>query len=168
MEPPVETFRCATCGEEHTGLPDVGLEFPDPYLEVPEEERAARTTVTPDRCTVKGDDGEHYFIRGVLQIPVREQTAPLGIGVWVSQSAPNFERYARGEAMEPTFGWLVSRLPYFEPTTFLLKTRAHFPNDRRLRPTIELEPTDHPLAVLQRTGIDLARAWEIVHACLGE
>jgi hypothetical protein len=163
---PNDTFRCATCGEEHTGLPDLGLEFPDPYLEVPEEERAARTIVTPDRCTVHGDDGEHYFIRGVLEIPVHGRTDPLGIGVWVSQSRPNFERYAAREVMEPTFGWLVSRLPCFEPTTFLLKTRAHFRGESE-RPTIELEPTEHPLAVLQRSGVDLERAWEIVHACLG-
>jgi hypothetical protein len=49
-----------------------------------------------------------------------------------------------------------------EKTTFLLKGRLHFRNDKR-RPTIELEPTDHPLAVEQRKGITLARAWEIVH-----
>jgi hypothetical protein len=39
---------------------------------------------------------------------------------------------------------------------------AHF---RRggLGPTIELAATDHPLAVDQRDGISLAKAWQIVH-----
>lgn len=32
-----------------------------------------------------------------------------------------------------------------------------------LRPTIELEPTDHPFAVDQREGILLEQAWRIVH-----
>ena len=41
----------------------------------------------------------------------------------------------------------------------------HFRGDG-LRPAIELEPTDHPLAVDQRDGISLDRAWEIVHRYL--
>jgi hypothetical protein len=107
-------------------------------------------------------DGEHYFVRGVVHIPVHGQERPFGIGAWVSQSRANFERYARDEMMAPTFGWLVNRLAHYEQTTFLLETHVHF-SEGRLRPTIELEPTDHPLAVEQRTGITLARAWEIVH-----
>jgi hypothetical protein len=39
---------------------------------------------------------------------------------------------------------------------------AHFRGDG-LRPRIELEPADHPLAVDQRDGITLAKAWEVVH-----
>lgn len=156
------TYRCHTCGEEHTGLPDLGCDFPDPYLLVPENERAARTSWDADRCVVREDDGDHYFVRGVIHIPVHEQAEPFGIGVWVSQSKANFERYGRNETMAPTFGWLVNRLACYEPTTFLLKTRVHF-REGRLRPTIELEPTDHPMAVDQRQGITLARAWEIVH-----
>jgi hypothetical protein len=156
------TFRCATCGDEHDGLPDLGMEAPDPYLEVPDEERAARTTFTPDRCVVRNPDGEHYFVRGVILIPVRGGDEPFGIGAWVSQSRKNFDLYAANVEMEPTFGWLVNRMHHYRETTFLLKTRVHFrPGSQR--PTIELEPTDHPLAVEQRTGITLERAWDIVH-----
>jgi hypothetical protein len=159
-------FRCATCGREHDELPDLGMHAPDPYLAVPENERAARTTFTPDRCTVRFEDGEHYFIRGVLSIPVHGQKAPFGLGLWVSQSQANFERYARNEEpLGPTFGWLVNQLAHYPPTR-LLKATVHF-RDRNLRPSIELEPTDHPLAVEQRTGISVARAWDIVHPYLG-
>jgi hypothetical protein len=156
------SFRCATCGEEHDGLPDLGMEAPDPYLDVPDEERAVRTTFTPDRCVVRDEDGEHYFVRGVILIPVHARAEPFGIGAWVSQSRENFERYAANAQMGPTFGWLVNRLAHYEETTFLLKTRAHFRSGDQ-RPTIELEPTDHPLAVEQRRGITIVRAWEIVH-----
>jgi hypothetical protein len=159
------TYRCATCDEEHDGLPDLGLTAPDPYLEVPEAERAERTTFTLDRCTVRDDDGEHYYVRGVILIPVKGQDEPFGIGAWVSQSEENFARYAANEAMAPTFGWLVSRIPHYGETTWLLKMRVHFRGPTE-RPTIELEPTDHPLAVEQRTGITLARAWEVVHRVL--
>jgi hypothetical protein len=146
----------------HEGLPDVGFEYPGPYLDVPEDERAERTTYTTDRCTVRDADGdEHYFVRGVIFLPVRDGDRAFGIGAWVSQSRANFERYAADEAMEPTFGWLVNRIERY-PDTFLLKTRVHF-REGNHRPSIELEPTEHPLAVEQRTGITLARAWEMVH-----
>jgi hypothetical protein len=156
------TYRCASCGEEHEGLPDIGMHAPDPYLDVPEEEREARTTFTEDRCAVRDADGEHYFVRGVIEIPVIGQDTPFGMGVWVSQSRVNYEKYMANELMEPTFGWLVNRLAHFDQTTFLLKTRVHYRGGDR-RPTIELEPTLHPLAVEQRNGISLERAWEIVH-----
>jgi hypothetical protein len=156
------SYVCATCGEAHEGLPDLGFLAPDTYLEVPEAERDARTTLTEDLCTVRADDGDHYFIRGLLQLPVHGETEPFGLGVWVSQSKANFERYAAEEEMSPTFGWLGNHLPHHEETTFLLRTRVHF-RAGGLRPTIELEPTSHPLAVEQRCGISLERAWAIVH-----
>jgi len=158
-------YRCKTCGHEHDGLPDLGMRAPDPYLEVPEDERSQRTTFSPDKCTVRDEDGEHYFIRGVILIPLLGRDDTWGIGVWVSQSKENYERYARNEEMEPTFGWLVNRVPPY-PDTFLLKTRAHFRSTQR--PAIELEPTNHPLSVDQRDGIAIERAWEIVHEYMGE
>jgi hypothetical protein len=159
------TYRCATCGAEHDGLPDLGFTHPDPYHEVPEMERAARTTFTPDRCTVRDADGEHYFIRGVILVPVHGQDEPMGIGVWGSQSQASFERSVADEAMEPTFGWLVNHLAHYDESTYLLKTRVHFRGGHRV-PAIELEPTDHPLAVAQRDGISRAQAWAIAHRYL--
>jgi hypothetical protein len=44
-----------------------------------------------------------------------------------------------------------------------MDARVHFRAGNQ-RPTIELEPTEHPLAVDQRTGITIERAWEIVHS----
>src|SRR5262245_12792016 len=130
--------RCSTCGREHRKdeLPDIGMHAPDPYLAVPEEERAERTTFTVDRCTVIDDDGEHYFIRGVIYIPIHGQGEPFGLGAWVSQSRVNFERYSRNEPMDPTFGWLVNHIAHYKKTTFLLKARVHFRGDDQ-RPTIE-------------------------------
>jgi hypothetical protein len=155
-------YHCTTCGDDHDGLPDVGMHAPDPYLDVPEDERAERTTFTSDRCTVNDHDGRQYFIRGVILIPIHGQDEPFGLGAWVSQSRANYERYETNEEMAPTFGWLVNRIAHYEENTFLLKTRVLFGLGRE-RPTIELEPSEHPLAVEQRRGITLARAWEIVH-----
>lgn len=62
----------------------------------------------------------------------------------------------------PFFGWLCTAISYYEKETLMLKTRAHFRSGGR-RPTVELEPTDHELAIDQRNGINLDKAWEIVH-----
>lgn len=159
-------FHCSECNKDHEGLPDLGMDAPDPYLAVPKAERPERTTFTPDRCTVVDEDGhEHYFVRGVLDIPVHGQEEPFGLGVWVSQSQKNFERCFdddEDDDREPTFGYLVNHIELYEEETFLLKARVCW-RSGGLRPAIELEPTDHPLAVDQRTGITLERAWKMIH-----
>ena len=62
----------------------------------------------------------------------------------------------------PFFGWLCTRIDYYPEETLFLKTMAHF-RKGNLRPAILVEPTDHPLAVDQRNGITLDKAWDIVH-----
>jgi hypothetical protein len=87
-------------------------------------------------------------------------------GVWVSVSEPNFKRISEiwedeGREEEPAiFGWLSSMLPIYTPTTLGLKTMLHT-QPVGLRPLIDLEPTDHPLATEQRAGIDLRHVQEI-------
>jgi hypothetical protein len=156
------SFRCAVCGALHDELPHPGTDQPDPYWDVAEEERERRIELTADTCVI---DGEHFFIRGVIEIPVHGYPDGFGFGVWVSQKRENFETYLdhpESDEIGPFFGWLSTRISYYPADTMLLKTRAHFRGDG-LRPLIELEPTDHPLAVDQREGISLRKALEIVH-----
>ena len=68
------------------------------------------------------------------------------------------------------FGWLNAWLkPY--PEMINLKTRAHL-RDHGLRPLIQVEPTDHPLALEQRNGISIDRVAEIyatmMHGAINE
>ena len=56
----------------------------------------------------------------------------------------------------PFFGWINTRLPDY-PDTINLKALVHL-RQGGLRPAIELEPTDHPLAVEQRKGLSHERA----------
>ena len=156
------TYVCATCGKTHDGLPDIGYQWPDPYFAVPESEREARVRSNSDVCSI---DEENFFIRGVLLIPVHNQEQRFGLGVWVSQSHENFETYlANYESADigPFFGWLSNELPFYEETTWALKTRAHFQGNGQ-RPLIELAPCDHPLYKDYSKGISLDRAWEMVH-----
>ena len=57
-------------------------------------------------------------------------------------------------------GELSTTLPLYVPPTLNLKTHVHT-RPVGVRPLIELEPTDHPLAVEQREGITTQRVEEI-------
>lgn len=95
---------------------------------------------------------------------------PFVWDVWVSLSETNFKRASdrwhdpnRTEE-PPYFGWLCNNLPGF-PETLSLKTNVHT-RPLGIRPFIELEPTEHPLAVEQRDGITMARVIEIAETAM--
>lgn len=144
-----------------------GSDAPDHYHGVPEHEREQRAILGSDQCII---DDEHYFVRGCLNIPIQGTEDVVNWGVWVSLSEESFNRMSDlwetpgRESEPPYFGWLCTRLPGY-PDTISLKTQVH---TRPLgeRPFIELEPTDHPLAVEQRSGISLARARKIAESLL--
>ena len=155
-------FRCRTCSEIHTGMPTFGASAPLSYHAIPESERAQRCTLGTDDCVI---DEKSFFVRGCLEIHVHHEEDPLVWGVWVSLSQRNFDEWAGAFKLDgrshlgPYFGWLDAWLkPY--PDTANLKTRVHL-RDHGVRPLIELEPTDHPLAVEQREGITRERVAEI-------
>jgi hypothetical protein len=156
------TYTCSKCGEQHEGLPDIGFDKPAAWFSVPEDERADRVKLDADTCVI---DNQEFYIRGVIEIPIHDYPQTFGIGVWVSQKKENFFTYlenSESSKIGPFFGWLCCTLGYYEEETQLLKTRAHF-RGRGLRPSIELEPTNHQLSIDQRDGISLAKAWDIVH-----
>lgn len=156
------SYKCATCGELHEDLPDIGMDKPDHWWDVPEGERDRRIDLTSDTCII---DDEDFFIRGVIEIPIHDYLENFGFGVWVSQKRENFLTYVDNfdsDEIGPFFGWLCTRITFYEQDTLLLKTTAHFRGEG-LRPSIVLEPSDHALAVDQRDGITLAKAWEIAH-----
>jgi hypothetical protein len=76
-------------------------------------------------------------------------------------SQASFERAIRlwedpqRRAEPPYFGWLSVVLPGY-PNTLELAMHVHS-REVGVRPSFELEHTDHPLAVEQRQGITLAR-----------
>lgn len=130
--------------------------------QVPEAERPNRVRLSSDLCVI---DEDAYFIRGLIEIPIRNHQESLGIGAWVSQKEENFRAYEENfdsPEIGPFFGWLSSDFVYGGARTLNLKTMVRFQRGN-LRPNIELEPTDHPLAVAQRDGITLDEAWSFIH-----
>jgi len=156
-------YVCATCGTFHTELPlSYGASAPDLWETLSENERAERGKLTPDLCVI---DQASFFVRGHLEIPIQRTDELFIYSVWVSLSKTNFARAralwndaARTEE-PPYFGWFSTSLPGY-PETLNLKTLVHT-RAVGLVPWIELEPTDHPLAVEQRTGITWERIREI-------
>ncbi|WP_435797553.1 DUF2199 domain-containing protein [Streptomyces microflavus] len=121
-----------------------------------------------DQCVI---EGQRFFIRGPIEIPVIGSEDVFSWGVWVSLSKENFAgaldvwNTEGWEAEKPYFGWLSTELALSSESTTSLKTSAHTrPGGER--PFIELEPTDHPLAVEQRAGITQDRIREIAIAVL--
>ncbi|MFI5935329.1 DUF2199 domain-containing protein [Actinoplanes sp. NPDC051494] len=122
-----------------------------------------RSALEQEVCVIRA---EHFFVRARLILPVIDAETDFEWGVWVSLSAPSFSRMMElwsvpGREREPSsFGWLCTELPGYRVPTVNLKTHVHT-GPVGERPHIELEPTDHPLALEQRMGITTARVREI-------
>jgi hypothetical protein len=156
------SFKCSSCGEMHEGMPSFGADAPLSYYAVPEAERETRCSLGTDDCVI---DQTKFFVRGCIEIAVEGEDEPFSWGVWVSLSETSFHEWVKyfGESnrshVGPFFGWLNAWLkPY--PDTINLKAQVHLRDDG-IRPFIELEPTGHPLAVEQGTGITRERAAEL-------
>jgi hypothetical protein len=165
---PVEeqfAFKCTTCGKTHVGVPDLGFDVPHQFHTMSDAERRETAQLTADTCVIAGED---FFVRGSLEIPVNGREFAFTYGVWVSLSSKNFQRYQelferRDRIKEPAyFGWLCNRLPGY-PDTLNLKTNVIL-QSYPLRPRIELQPTEHRLAVEQQEGISIRRLQEILEA----
>ena len=163
------SYRCSTCDQIHDGLPfSYGSPAPAMWFEIPEKQLEKRVQLSSDQCVI---DDKYFFVLGRLEIPVAETDELFSWLVWVSLKEENFARVYElwetvgRETEPPYFGWLQTALPCYPKTTLNLATNVHT-RPVGERPFIELEPTDHPVAVEQRNGISLARVQEIAEICL--
>lgn len=160
-------YTCRICGQRHDGVPlAFGVEAPVYW--------SADVAATPgsaldDEICIIG--GEHYFVRALIHIPVIGTADVFTWNAWVSLSADNFRRMVDnwerpGRESEPAyFGWFSNDLPGYSPSTVNLKTHVHT-QPLGQRPCIELEPTDHLLAVEQRNGMSVERVRELAELAL--
>ncbi|MFJ3516191.1 MULTISPECIES: DUF2199 domain-containing protein [unclassified Streptomyces] len=158
---------CTCCTEHRDGLP-LSYGAPAPAAWKPRYSRRRDSELTADQCTIKG---RHFFVHGLIEIPVRDSGDTFSWGVWVSLSETNFARThdlwddpARAQE-PPYFGWLSTELSVYPQTTLHLKTHVHTRAVGR-RPRVEVEPTDHPLAIDQREGITTDRVKDLADLLL--
>lgn len=156
--------KCKVCGCDLGEVPMCFGSNSPASLIVPPEELEDRVEENSDQCIV---DGEHFFVRGHIEIPVIDTNDTFIWSVWVSLSEHSFDHMSEHwgsegrEDCEPYFGWLMTNLPCY-PETLHLETSVQSQAVGRV-PLITLEPSEHPLSIEQRSGITMGRVHEIVH-----
>ena len=156
-------WTCSCCGRSFNTLPmDYAFSAPRNWFGVPEAERATRTKLSADLCTI---DGNEHYVRGCLEIPVLDTSEAFVFGVWVSVSSQSL-RYILDhwnspidDDDPPRFGWLANWITcYPEPHEIRCNV---FLRSNNLRPRIVLQSSDYPLAIEQHQGITLERVKQI-------
>ncbi|SEW54135.1 DUF2199 domain-containing protein [Chitinophaga arvensicola] len=164
------TYKCACCGLEYGAVPlCFGAEFPASYFSIPEEDRAERIEITESLCVI---DGEHFFHRGRITIPIHDYPEDLLFNVWTSISEANFR--IRMDSWEdvnrvnnaPYFGWLQTMVPGYGDT-LSIKTQARETGLDTI-PEIEITEEGHPLTIDQQQGISFAEALKKVDGIMRE
>jgi hypothetical protein len=174
-------WKCGSCEEWHTG-PCLDFGYNEPAYWNKDHEEANRrrelapdwtkkrpkTFLTEDICAI---NDQHFFVRGIIQLPILGTTEHFCWGVWGSLSRTSFEELLgkfddpERDKLPPMFSWLSNRIREY-PDTLNLKmyARIQAPDER---PHFELEPTDHPLALEFHQGMSPERVREIMLARLG-
>ena len=157
------TFTCATCGETHDGLAyGFGVAAPLPFERLSWLQRRG-AKLGEETCIIRG---EHFFVRGLVEIPVKRRKTPFIWNVWSSIGPEGFqtmlEHWISADRIKdpPYAGALANDLSTVYPSTLNLKLEIRS-RPVGQRPLLVLEPGDHPLAVEQRNGISVDRVREI-------
>ncbi len=156
-------FTCSVCGETHAGeMRDIRMGLPDPIFRLDEDERERRAYVEDDFAALEGD---RFFVRALLELPIDGEDGYFGYGTWVEVSREDAETLGElwheeaGPEAGPFTGTLANDLsPY--AFTEGLPVRIHL-RDVRLLPLVELDEANHELVRAQRRGISLHRAHEL-------
>ncbi|NQD36119.1 DUF2199 domain-containing protein [Permianibacter sp. IMCC34836] len=160
------SFVCSCCGKVHDGSPSFAFNAPAPYLEQPDEIRE-KGKLGSDLCTYEDEDGVHYFIRVILEIPIHGIQEPFTWGVWASVSEKSFhhyvETYDKPSLEYGYFGYLSNYLPFYK-NTYALASDMHVQLGGS-RPKMALHDVEHPLVSDFVNGISVQKAQEIAEFC---
>jgi hypothetical protein len=161
-------YRCRCCGVWHDERPTCfGADLPAVVSELSDVEFRRRVESSSDQCIL---DGKHFFIRGNVDVPIRQSSAFIRWTVWSTLSEVNFERSSElweteGRESEPAyFGWLSNQIPGYPPSVNI-KVMVHT-EPVGTRPRIRVIDEGHPLSTEQEQGISEERAEELIHAAL--
>lgn len=161
------SFKCAECGQLHEGSPSFGFSAPDAWLEQSDEIKE-QGAINEDLCRYTDEDGEHYFARVIVEVPIHGVDQPFMWGVWVSLSRESFDHYVETwnnpDTSRVYFGWLCNALPYYE-STWSLATDVH-PQEGGDRPCLTLHEADHEFFRDFAEGISIEKAQKIAELCM--
>jgi len=153
-------FVCGICGKQHDHEPmAIAYRRPASFFTIPKEERDRRVQCNDDLCAI---DGRQFFIRGVLELPIRGTDTSFDWGVWARVDQRDFQRYLDAwradteDDVPPFSGWL-SGGPASYPDSDGLEVSVRL-RSGGLRPDFTVRSASHPLGVDQRQGISLEKA----------
>lgn len=157
-------YQCSCCGQEYAELPlCFGTGYPDYYFAIPPDERENRVEMEESLCVI---DGEHFFHRGRLTIPINDHDQDLIFNVWATLSKQNFEKRndlwnnANRVNEPPYFGWMQTVIPTYGDTINIATQATE--NEVGLIPAITVNEEGHRLTEDQQNGINFEQAMEIV------
>jgi hypothetical protein len=156
-----ETFKCATCGQVHAGLPmSFAADSPDMYANMNRDERDTRCVLGSDQYII---DQQWFFIRGCVEIPIIGSDEVFLWGLWASireevfdEIEESWELQGRENSRGPFKGRLANSLAEY-PETLNLKVKILL-QPVGTRPLFVVEEPTHPLALEQAQGFARDRA----------
>ena len=158
------SFICHCCGKAHpTCELSFAADYPDPFAALSRDERETRAIIASDQCVI---DGEQFYVRGCVELPVKGTDGVFLWGVWARVHERDYDEIAahwttngRENLIGPYKGRLANSLSIYAGTRNLkLEIQIEAVGSR---PTFWLEE-DHPMAIEQREGITLQKAEEYV------
>jgi hypothetical protein len=160
-------FVCSVCGEHHDELMlDIRMGLPEPVFALSDSERAERAEFGDDSGIYREAGGaEHYYVRGLLEIPIRSLERYFGYGAWIEVDGESYDRLGElwddelGREEPPFSGRLANELAPYDGT-FGLPVMLQL-REVDLLPVVELVDTDHRLRAEQQNGITEERAQEL-------
>jgi hypothetical protein len=159
-------FTCDVCGEKHAGVTrDIRMGLPQPIFLLDEDERDRRAHVEEDFAVLRGENGDRYFVRALLELPIDGEDGYFGYGAWIEVDEADAVALGelwndeQGEGASPFSGTLANELsPYAFTEGLPVQIRLR---DVQLLPLVELEDANHELVRAQRHGISGHRAHEL-------
>lgn len=157
------TFTCEVCGETHAGeTRDIRMGLPQPIFLLDETERERRSWVADDAAVL---DGERFFVRALLELPVVGEDGYFGYCAWIEVAEPDFAMLMElwdaedGWRSGPFAGTLANELsPYAFTEGLPVQLRLR---EVQLLPLVELADGEHELVRAQRSGISPHRAHQL-------
>src|SRR5262245_22434888 len=112
-------FTCSSCGKLHdTSQISFGADAPVQWDLLSDKERQ-NSELGGEQCVIEADGKRNYFVRGCIEIPIKDSDHSFTWGVWVSLSEKSFLDMSdhwddpSRTRLGPYFGWLCTKIPEY-------------------------------------------------------
>ena len=153
-------WKCVSCEETHSGIFDLAAFAPDYWRD--EEVYAPNSEIqlegnflSEDFCVI---DGEHFFVRCVLVLPIKNLDHDFGFGMWASLSKSNFQKYIdgfdAGDFELETFwsSWFSNQIKGLD--NVIQQKCWVAPQTGKQRPLVYFMEADHAGYIAQQDGLE--------------